>query len=52
MNKGAAKGMGLGTADPGPAALGRRRRGLIDPRLMDLVVYKTYADLRAEAAKT
>jgi lipopolysaccharide transport system permease protein len=31
----------------------RSRRGAwIDPRMIDLVLYKTYADLRAEAAKT
>lgn len=27
-------------------------RRWIDPRMVDLVIYKTYADLRAEAAKT
>lgn len=29
-----------------------RRGGWLDPRMIDLVLYKTYADLRAEAAKT
>jgi lipopolysaccharide transport system permease protein len=28
------------------------RQGFLDPRVKDLIVYKTYADLRAEAAKT
>ena len=31
---------------------GRRRYPLIDLRIIDLILYKTFADLRAEAAKT
>ena len=30
----------------------REKRPAIDPRMIDLVLYKTYADLRAEAEKT
>ncbi len=36
----------------GSGAHSPRRPYLADPRIVDLVVYKTYADLRAEAAKT
>ncbi len=52
MSKGAAKVVVLATGGQVPPGSGRGRSGLIDPRVMDLVVYKTYADLRAEAAKT
>ncbi len=52
--------MSSGTAEIGErSGLGRkslalkpRRFWLIDPRFVDLLLYKTYADIRAEAAKT
>lgn len=38
----------LPASSSGPARAARR----VDPRILDLVLYKTFADLRAEAAKT